>query len=288
MHGGFTMSRSLPRSRRSPRLAVERLEQRATPDAKLDHDITVLLQNGTLLIQGSDKSDNITVQQDEDGRFHFNGSGEKYAAADIRRIEIHGNGGDDKIKLIANHIGPNQKLSALLDGGDGDDRITGSKNGETIAGGAGKDVRDGEAGNDTLDGGDGDDTLLGSDGADNLSGGNGSDELWGEDGTDFLRGGAGDDLFRGGTGRDTYKDDFDLQRPVVSGFSPQDVQQGSGGTCTILSVLAGAAATGGGTTLADRITYQGNNTYDVKLYTTWLWGLFTTSETEKVYFDGTW
>nr|CRH08299.1 protein of unknown function [Candidatus Magnetococcus massalia] len=78
---------------------------------------------------------------------------------------------------------------------DGDDKITGTSDGEWTDAGAGDDVVDGLAGDDLLDGGDGDDQLSGGDGDDIIQGGDGNDVIEGGAGDDMLSGGAGDDLF---------------------------------------------------------------------------------------------
>ena len=59
---------------------------------------------------------------------------------------------------------------------------------------------------------------------------------------------------------------------MIGRFSPQEVQQGSGGTCSILATLASAAESGQG--LRGNISYLGNNAYRVKLYESWLFGTF--------------
>jgi Ca2+-binding RTX toxin-like protein len=55
----------------------------------------------------------------------------------------------------------------------------------------------------TVDGGAGDDIITGSDGNDRLSGGAGNDVISGRDGNDILDGGAGNDFINGGRGNDT-------------------------------------------------------------------------------------
>jgi hypothetical protein len=282
------MSRPLPRPRLSPRLDVQRLEERATPAADAVQPFTATLLKGTLVVQGTDHADHIVVEEQANGDFFVHAIDKTFKGSDVRRVEIYGNGGDDYIQLIADHINPKLHFSDLLDGGDGNDTIVGSRQNDTIRGGAGNDFLDGGPGNDLIDGGDGDDTLLGGDGSDVLLGGPGNDDLWGEAGDDFLNGGPGVDTFQGGTGRNSYKDDFDLSHPAPHGYLMQDVQQGTGGTCAILSTLADAAATHGGASIAGLITYEGHDTYSVQLNSSWLWGLFTTSDTEQVYFDGTW
>ena len=88
---------------------------------------------------------------------------------------LFGSEGDDTLSTSG-------ATGVLIDGGDGDDTITGS------------------AGNDSLFGSAGDDTI---------TGGGGNDVLDGGAGTDTLKGGAGNDLYRfgRGDGRDTIRDE---------------------------------------------------------------------------------
>ncbi|TNC70946.1 beta strand repeat-containing protein [Rubellimicrobium roseum] len=104
---------------------------------------------------------------------------------------------------------------ATIDGGKGDDTISGSLDGEDIAGGEGNDVLLGRGNRDTIDGGVGNDiihgdfatgTVIDVAGNDVLDGGDGADQIYGEDGTDELNGGADDgaaDSLYGGAGDDT-------------------------------------------------------------------------------------
>jgi len=115
------------------------------------------------------------------------------------------NGGDGNDRITGN-IGDD-----ILYGDAGDDNITGGKGDDDLYGGTGNDKLygqdgdddlDGGAGNDLLDGGNGDDYLDGGDGDDTLLGGAGNDKLYGQDGDDDLDGGAGNDLLDGGNGND--------------------------------------------------------------------------------------
>jgi Ca2+-binding RTX toxin-like protein len=122
-------------------------------------------------------------------------------------------------------------VAAMVDAGDGNDRVDASDRGDNILGGAGNDTLYGGRlddwlfggdGNDILnagaadltklggngnylDGGAGDDILVGREGSDWLEGGDGKDTITGGAGDDILAGGAGaaDDL-KGGTGNDQY------------------------------------------------------------------------------------
>jgi Ca2+-binding RTX toxin-like protein len=84
-----------------------------------------------------------------------------------------------------------------LSGNDGIDRIDGGNGNDVIDGGPDADQLFGGAGDDTISGGTGVDVLFGDDGNDSLSGGAGQDQLWGGAGNDTLNGGGGADWLRG-------------------------------------------------------------------------------------------
>ncbi|MCI0455950.1 MAG: hypothetical protein L0Z62_03085 [Gemmataceae bacterium] len=82
-----------------------------------------------------------------------------------------------------------------IEGGTGNDNITGGLGGDVILGNDGNDVVDGNTGNDIIDGGIGNDILTGGAGSDKLVGGQGSDIIT-TDGVDsFLSGGKGAETF---------------------------------------------------------------------------------------------
>lgn len=74
-----------------------------------------------------------------------------------------------------------------VEGGSGNDSLTGSANVDRLFG---------NGGNDTLNGGDGNDILRGGNGVDIINGGNGNDNIYGDDGADIMDGGAGVDTLR--------------------------------------------------------------------------------------------
>ncbi|MFM7424910.1 MAG: calcium-binding protein [Elainella sp.] len=84
---------------------------------------------------------------------------------------------------------------AKLIGTNGNDRLQGGAENDTIAGLAGDDFLLGGAGNDTIRGDSGDDTLIGEAGDDTLIGGDGSDLLSGREGKDQMIGGRGNDRY---------------------------------------------------------------------------------------------
>lgn len=136
---------------------------------------TATLVSGTLRITGTSGYDTISIQQ-------LGNQIQVFATIDatqyrifmgrnVKRINATGGAGNDTIQ-VSSAI----KLSAVLQGGEGDD---------TLGGGGGADV---------LIGGDGDDILTGGSGDDVLSGNDGRDQLFGQLGNDILLGGLGVDL----------------------------------------------------------------------------------------------
>lgn len=154
----------------------------------------ILVQNpsvaGTqmLVITGTSKSDHIQVNSQSDGNLVVrlkNQTLGTFPVAGISLITVDGLAGNDHIS-----IGPNIDIPAILNGGRGNDHLTG---------GAGDDILHGGPGNDRLEGGSGNDILTGDAGNDQLLGGAGLDMLIGGAGNDHLVGGPGDDILIGGT-----------------------------------------------------------------------------------------
>jgi Ca2+-binding RTX toxin-like protein len=176
----------------------------------------------------SESSEGVAFQRNNLGLF----------ALDIRQVElldINGRGGDDTISaagFAANVV------ELDLDGGAGDDFLSGSD------------------GRDTLRGGDGDDTLVGNRGDDSATGGEGNDLfIWNNgDGSDLFQGNAGEDEVQV-NGADAAGDDFEISESTTGvmfqrnnlGLFALDIQEvetldinGQGGNDTISA--AGLAA----------------------------------------------
>ena len=141
---------------------------------------------------------------------------------------------------------------AFVDGGGGDDILTGSNLADDLRGGAGNDTLIGLAGNDILSGGAGNDILSGGDGNDTLIGGAGNDALQGGAGDDafVIAGTEGQgDTFDGGAGTDTMSV-TGTGNTTLSNFdaaaSSIEVWQGNG-----LAVV--------GTTAGDALNFSGLN-----------------------------
>lgn len=141
------------------------------------------------------------------------------------RVTDHFLGGDHAIDYVqpdgGNYLTTqtiNQMVAGGNTGGQFDQVIDGTSNGEQLVGSSGRDhIRGlagndqlfGMGGNDKLEGGDGDDMLMGGNGTnaasgdDHLIGGSGNDTLNGQDGANILVGGSGNDKYIYGGGQDT-------------------------------------------------------------------------------------
>ncbi|MCG8504601.1 MAG: cadherin domain-containing protein [Sphingomonadales bacterium] len=122
----------------------------------------------------------------------------------------------------------------LLEGGFGNDDLSGGDGADTLRGGAGDDTLNGNADNDVLEGGAGVDLLYGGGGDDNLQGGDGADTLMGQGQNDTLAGGAGDDILIGGAGADS-----------LDGGTGLDTADYSASASAVTVDLAANTATGG-------------------------------------------
>src|SRR5262245_17655254 len=148
----------------SSRPSVECLENRDLPATHL----TASLSGGILRIEGTSHVDHIVVRQ-HDGHISVDHTAiqvpshhpaQNVSAASVKKIEVRGLGGDDRIEL--NTVREATEVWAgtgndLVRGGAGNDRIHGGTGNDRFFGGAGNDLLDAGAGNDRLDGGAGND-----------------------------------------------------------------------------------------------------------------------------------
>lgn len=142
------------RARQRKQLLLESLESRQLMVANL----TATLVGDVLQVEGTEAADVIDIRQDA-GQLRVVGATVQVAGAaadsvnarSVRRIEVLGLGGNDRITL-ANGSQP-IKANSRLDGGAGDDVIFGGSRADLILGGTGNDRLVGGAGNDVLDGG---------------------------------------------------------------------------------------------------------------------------------------
>src|SRR3954470_12631279 len=146
---------------------------------------SVRITNGQLRYVGAGEANRVDVARGPGGEYSVIDPSTRVRAAagcvstgrntatctgDVARVTVVGAGGNDRLSALF------LEVPVLLDGGDGNDLLTGG----------GRD--------DVLDGGDGTDTL---------SRRGGSDELRGDDDADRLDGGPGPDILDGGRGVDT-------------------------------------------------------------------------------------
>jgi Ca2+-binding RTX toxin-like protein len=159
------------------------------PKVKLDH--------GRLEIEGrkaeNDKialflkaGDPGTLQVDVDGD---GTADESFPRAEISSIGIETGRGDDVVRIDESNGVFTDTIPTTMDGGEGNDILTGG------------------AGASTLSGGPGDDQLVGGSGAERLNGGDGNDRIDGNRGNDVAFMGDGDDTFvwDPGDGSDTVE-----------------------------------------------------------------------------------
>ena len=233
-----------------------------------------VLTGGTLRVNGSGHADTITITKDS-GKIvvQVNARREAFAAGKVKRIQISGGAGNDRITTQGD-------LPALIvNAGDGNDQVFGTARNDNIHGGRGNDYINGMIGNDVLFGDGGNDEIHGAQGNDLLDGSKGKDYLAGELGNDTVRGGTGEDTVRGGlecypnsTGRPTcdpmaaktdddvlYGDDGNDQVIVGKGFD--SAFGGSGDdTISILNIPPTMAASVDGGIGADTLSGNGSET----------------------------
>lgn len=148
----------------------------------------VTLTGGVLTILGSDGGDVVVISRLLNQIIIASSASsaiKTFAASEVTAIRVDVRGGNDIVATTANVTKP-----MTIEGGSGNDVLTGGGGANTILGGAG---------NDLLYGADGADILLGGDGDDLLFGGAGRDILIGGDGADTLLGNADDDILVAGT-----------------------------------------------------------------------------------------
>jgi len=146
-------------------------------DTKLENRLvptTVTLANSVLTVEGTNDANHIQLQVTDPTKR----SGAMVSVMDngqtmgmfpltqIKRIEVRGLGGDDKISISG---APG--VSTLLDGGEGNDAIAAGDSGAIILG---------RGGDDLIFGGAGRDLLIGGKGADSVSGNGGEDIVIGD------------------------------------------------------------------------------------------------------------
>lgn len=172
--------------------------------------VFAVFANGILTVTGDDQDNTLTVSRDVAGSLLVNGGavpvqGGTATVGNTSLIRMFGLKGDDTLS-ISEVNGP--MPPAELDGGEGDDLLTGSAAADRLDGGPGNDTLRGKGGEDHLLGGTGNDILDGGAGTDEMIGGAGDDQIiWNPgDGSDLVEGQEGEDtlVFVGGNGSEAF------------------------------------------------------------------------------------
>jgi Ca2+-binding RTX toxin-like protein len=188
-----------------------------------------LTGKGTLVVEGTSGADTIVISRDPKRTSKIlatiNGSGAKFNSASVKRIEMYGDAGSDRITLN-DSLGVISARGATLIGGDGNDTLVGGLAGAFFDGGNGFDSILGSSKADTILGGIADDTIIGGKGDDLIEGGGNNDLIFGSLGNDILYGDGGNDTIWGENGNDTIGGDGE-DRFTFSGGSAPAAEQGN-------------------------------------------------------------
>jgi Ca2+-binding RTX toxin-like protein len=169
----------------------------------------------------------------------------------LKAVTVNGEGGNDDLSASIELT-----VGFTLNGGPGDDKLTGTGVGDILNGGDGNDEIGGGGGADAIEGGAGDDNLYGDTGDDVITGDAGDDMIDGADGSDTIQGGPGQDSILGdGDIRDTGNDKIDAvdgERDTVQCGSGADTVDADridtvegGGECEQVNVAEGPSPSGG-------------------------------------------
>ena len=176
---------------------------------------TILIGGTLYIVGGNNANDVVLITQCNNtiqvcATFNSNNPA-TFNAASVTDIQIRTRGGNDIV-----YTSPSIMKTMTIDGGSGNDLLTGGGGRNLIYGGTGNDALYGDGGDDLLFGGDGNDDLCGGDGNDVLIGGNGNDVLQGGNGRDLLVGGDNQDTLDSGADDDILVGGYTLHDNNVS------------------------------------------------------------------------
>jgi Ca2+-binding RTX toxin-like protein len=135
-----------------------------------------VVNNNTVMVTSDAAADTITFGV-AGGFITVNGTATTLEATPAAEVIVNAGGGNDTVDASA--LGATNYNNATINGGEGDDLLTGGARNDLLEGGAGDDRLIGFKGNDVLQGGDGNDVLVWNNGdaSDRDEGGNGVDEV---------------------------------------------------------------------------------------------------------------
>jgi Ca2+-binding RTX toxin-like protein len=178
---------------------------------------TLVWNNG----DGTDTSDGEAGADDVE----FNGAATQGDALTIKPGAVAGHVQFDRTNLVAIGIDMSNTEHLTVNGLGGDDTVAGSPGvaarlafGTALNGGTGNDVITGTDANDVIGGGEGDDVLNGAAGDDRITGDHGNDTMNGGDGDDtaIWANGDGNDVTNGDAGLDTTQIDEGAAADIMS------------------------------------------------------------------------
>ncbi|HEX5102381.1 MAG TPA: hypothetical protein VFV87_01125, partial [Pirellulaceae bacterium] len=119
-------------------LAFESLETRRVLTAGGSHAAAMSLVDGVLTVEGTHKNDQITVclagDMGQQLSVRVGKSAQLFELVDVTELHINGNNGNDRIR-----VGDGVTVSAVIDGGKGNDWLWGGGGADVVHGGAGND-----------------------------------------------------------------------------------------------------------------------------------------------------
>ena len=153
--------------------AVGVLGAASSADAAVEPPVVT---NNTLTVTSDAAADTITLGV-AGGFITVNGTATTLEATTAAEVVVNAGGGNDTVDASA--LGTTNYNNAAINGGEGDDLLTGGARNDLVEGGTGEDRVVGFKGNDVLQGGDGNDVLVWNNGdaSDRDEGGNGVDEV---------------------------------------------------------------------------------------------------------------
>ena len=192
-----------------------------------------------LIIQGSDSAETYTVDEASNQVRVSSGNASVIVSNAVAEVRLLTGGGNDTVTITS--LANAYPVLLAVDGEAGDDVLTaaGANTGRVrirLNGGDGNDAITGGTQNDYLNGDAGEDTISGGSGDDQINGGDGNDELYGDRGNDVVDGGIGNDTISGGIGDDSlsgsFDDDYitgDRGNDTISGGFGNDIVVGNSG-----------------------------------------------------------
>ncbi len=164
--------------------------------------VHVRFENGRLTVVGSDAGNTIVITRKARAvRVKVDGKririGKPIKPRRLKEISVQGRGGNDTVRLVES---AGRLPRANLNGGPGNDQLTGGSATTTLIGGPGSDRLTGGSGATAMIGGNDDDVLVAGAGPATMDAGGGNDTAEGGSGSTTADLGPGDDTFHGGTG----------------------------------------------------------------------------------------